>query len=329
MARVAVAAVAAVRTAGAAPADHAHASGLEVAHEHVEHGVVVDRAEVVRARLEGHVAAVGGDVGVERAVVGRTVARQGAAATHQRGRVRLQIAHEDVGLAVVVVRGQVARAGPEGDVAAVRGHGCEARLAVAPVAAVPGALAADQDGRGRGRVPHEDVAVCVVVARAQVVGVGAEGDVAPVGGDPVDLGHVIAARAALRRAPAADQGDRAGLGIPQEHVAERVVVLAAQVGGIRLEGHVAPVRGENGIEGDPVRAETSRVGWLNADELRLVHRCLRGAGHEEGGDEEEEGGWSRSVHTRPTPWAGANYGRPASSPRPPRRRPASPAPRPA
>ena len=244
----------------------------------------------------------------DRAVVGRAVARQGTAAAHQRGRVRLQIAHEDVALAVVVVRGQVARAGLEGDIAAVRGHGCEGRLAVASVAAIRGALAADQHGRGGDRVPHENVDVSVVVARAQVVGVGGEGDVAPVGGDGVCLGELIAARATFRRAAAADQGERAGQGVAQENVAECVVVLAAQVVGIRLEGHVAAVGGENGIEGDPVRSGASRGGGLNAHQLGLVHGPLGGgAEHEEGGEQDERAGESRCGHARPRPRGNGNY----------------------
>ena len=200
----------------------------------------------------------GGDVG------GGVV---GAAAAH------VAVHHEDVhrGVGVFVggeppadgvAGGEVVGEGGEGHVAA---GGADGRVDAAEplVGRRRGGIGgfdtgggnADAGDRAEDAVEDEDVGDGVGVGRDQIAGLGAEGDVAAVGGEAgghagVAVERGRAAGAVARGGGDADGGEgRRGVGdVTQVDIAEAAAHGAAEIGGIGREGDILAVRTDRGLD---------------------------------------------------------------------------------
>src|SRR5262249_55141974 len=136
---------------------------------------------------------------------------------YERGRVCLQVAHEDVHTQVAVGGVEVGGQGVECDEAPVgRDRGDEG--VVVPLRARGSAGTADERGRVGLQVAHVHVPARVAVPRIEVRGGGQERNEAPVGGDRGSQGFVVPLRA-RGSAGAADERGRVGLQVAHEHIA--------------------------------------------------------------------------------------------------------------
>src|SRR6266516_4102455 len=228
---------------GAADAHPRRGAALAVADEDVAAVVGVPGDQVRGDRLEGDVAAVGGDVGAAAELVARVA---GAVDADPLEPARGPVADQDMAL-VASIPDQVGGDRLEGDEAAVR---ADDRNGAVAIAAVPGRVLADALGLPRDAIVQEHLEERRGRAGDEVLGAGGEHDEPAVGAESGQEAGTVPAHAGAVHAGALG---RSGEPVVDEHVVGEVVVAGDEVVGTRMEGHESAVRADRRPVTEPVR----------------------------------------------------------------------------
>ena len=215
--------------------------------ENVGLPVRVSRDEIGCGRVERHVASIGADGGVLAVATDRLAAAGGHA--HPLGGPGLPVVDEGVNVAVRVTGDEVGGIRVERHVASVGTDGMSVAIA-SRLAAVGGH--AHPLGGPCLPVMDESVSVAVRVTGDEAGGIRVERHVASVGSDGGSIaisGHLAAAGGHAH--PLGDPG----LPVVDKDVAVTVRVAGDEVGGVRVERHIASV----GTDGRIVTVATGRL----------------------------------------------------------------------